>query len=153
MAQTRKKRVLAVASGGGHWIQLLRLRPAFAECEVIYATINPGGRAQVAPARFYLLPDANKERKLALIWLILRAFWLVLRTRPDVVLTTGAAPGYFALRIGRLFGARTLFIDSIANAERLSLSAQMAVGHVDLVLTQWPELAKDPQPKHRGSVL
>ena len=28
--QPRRTRILAVASGGGHWVQLLRLRPAFA---------------------------------------------------------------------------------------------------------------------------
>ena len=42
---------------------------------------------------------------------------LLLRHRPDVIVTTGAAPGYFALRFGKLLGARTIWIDSMANAE------------------------------------
>ena len=45
-----------------------------------------------------------------------------MRLRPDVVITTGAAPGYFAVRIGKLLGARVVWVDSIANAEELSLS-------------------------------
>ena len=51
---------------------------------------------------------------------MLRTFLVVLRERPDVVVSTGAAPGYFALRFGRLFGARTLWLESIANVEELS---------------------------------
>ena len=38
---TGRRRVLAVASGGGHWVQLLRLRPAFEGCDVTYACVRP----------------------------------------------------------------------------------------------------------------
>ena len=75
------------------------------------------------------------------------------RVRPDAVITTGAAPGYFALRLGRLFGARTIWIDSMANAEELSLSGQKARRHADLWLTQWEHLAKPDGPQFLGSVL
>ena len=34
-------RVLAVSSGGGHWVQLLRLRPAFAGLVVAYVCVRP----------------------------------------------------------------------------------------------------------------
>jgi len=37
-----------------------------------------------------------------------------------VIVSTGAAPGYFAIVLGRLFGARTIWIDSMANIENLS---------------------------------
>lgn len=149
----RKTRILAVSSGGGHWIQLLRLRPAFADKEVTFASVGGGGAADVAPARYHAIPDANRAQKLKLIWLLVRLGWLVLRLRPDVVISTGAAPGYFAVRMGRMLGARTLFLDSIANAEELSLSAHLARRHCDLVLTQWPSLAERDGPQYRGSVL
>ncbi len=41
-------KVLAISSGGGHWVQLLRLRPAFAGCDVTYATVRDGYRADVS---------------------------------------------------------------------------------------------------------
>jgi hypothetical protein len=69
------------------------------------------------------------------------------------VITTGAAPGYFAIRIGNLFGARTIWVDSIANGEELSLSGQKAGPHAALWLTQWAHLAKAEGPHYRGSVL
>ena len=37
----RRRRVLAIASGGGHWVQLQRLRPAFEGCDVAYVSVFP----------------------------------------------------------------------------------------------------------------
>jgi UDP-N-acetylglucosamine:LPS N-acetylglucosamine transferase len=151
--KSKNTRILAVSSGGGHWIQLLRLRPAFADKQVVFASVGKSAAADVAPAPYHPIPDANRAHKLKLIGLLVRLGWLVLKVRPDVVISTGAAPGYIAVRIGRMLGARTLFLDSIANAEELSLSANLARRHCDLVLTQWPDLAEQDGPQYRGSVL
>ena len=79
--------------------------------------------------------------------------WLVIRERPDVVVTTGAAPGYFALRFGKWIGAKTIWIDSIANLERMSLSGERVRRYADLWLTQWAHLAKSDGPVFLGAVL
>jgi hypothetical protein len=42
-------RILAVSSGGGHWIQLLRLRPAFAGKHVTFASVGRSAASEVAP--------------------------------------------------------------------------------------------------------
>src|SRR5688572_14021606 len=47
-ARQPRKKILAVASSGGHWTQLLRLRPAFDGCEVVFVTTQSGSRAEVA---------------------------------------------------------------------------------------------------------
>lgn len=83
----------------------------------------------------------------------LKLFWIVLLKRPDVVVSTGAAQGYFACRFGKLFGARTLFVDSVANAEEMSLSAKLAMSHANKVFSQWPEVAAKSGAEYRGSVL
>jgi UDP-N-acetylglucosamine:LPS N-acetylglucosamine transferase len=152
-ARQKRKKVLAVASSGGHWTQLLRLRPAFEGCEVVFVTTQPGSRAEVAPHRFHCVPDANRNSKLRMLLLMLRTLIVVLRERPDVVISTGAAPGYFAVRFGRLLGARTLWLESIANVEKLSLSTKLVRPYADLLLTQWPHLARPEGPHYRGSVL
>ncbi|MBT7541048.1 MAG: oligosaccharide biosynthesis protein Alg14, partial [Gammaproteobacteria bacterium] len=46
-----------------------------------------------------------------------------------------------------------MFIDSIANAEQLSLSGELAVSHADVMLTQWPELSDGSAIQYYGSVL
>ena len=77
---------------------------------------------------------------------------MLLRERPHVVISTGAAPGYLALRAGKLLGARTIWIDSVANVEELSLSGRMSSSVADLCLTQWPHLA-DGDVGYAGAVL
>jgi UDP-N-acetylglucosamine:LPS N-acetylglucosamine transferase len=158
----RRPRVLAISSRGGHWVQLKRLAPAFADCDVRWASTDPALAAQVAPAPFTPVPEASRWDRLRLAWMALCVAWLVVRLRPDVVVSTGAAPGFVALRAARLLGARTVWVDSVANAAELSLSGRKALGFADLTLTQWPHLG-EPLPKatpprrgtahHAGSVL
>ncbi len=152
----RAKKILALSSGGGHWVQLQRLLPAFAGQRLFLATTESDARA-VADAlgaeRFDVVVDASRWSRLALLRSALQTLWLTLRVRPDVVISTGAAPGYFAVLFGKLVGARTIWVDSIANADELSLSGAKAGRVVDLWLTQWPHLARDGGPFFRGSVL
>lgn len=153
---------MAIASKGGHWVQLLRLRPAWDGCTIHYVSTEKGyrdevmrdaeERAQPIPS-FHTVPDANRWNKFALIHQFLSVFWVMLTTRPKVIVTTGAAPGFFAIFLGRLVGARTIWIDSIANAEELSLSGQKAGRFASLWLTQWSHLAKPNGPFHEGGVL
>lgn len=149
-----RRHVLAISSGGGHWVQLRRVLPALAGHELTCASVDEAYRAEIPPdARFLVIPDANRWSKLALVRSALRVAWIVLRTRPDVVVSTGAAPGWFGLVLGKLCGARTVWIDSIANAERLSSSGEKARRWADLWLTQWPHLMRPEGPRYLGSVL
>jgi len=152
MARARSRTLLAVASSGGHWVQLRRLVPAFATHEVAYLTTDAGHRAEVAPARLHTVRDGNRSSKAALVASALKIAWVIARERPDVVLSTGAAPGYLALRLGKLAGARTVWVDSVANVEELSLSGRLASARADLCLTQWPHLAAG-RVHYEGAVL
>jgi UDP-N-acetylglucosamine:LPS N-acetylglucosamine transferase len=155
-------RILAISSTGGHWVQLLRLMPAWDGCEVHYACTSPdhegrlrataGARGQTV-ASYTAITDANRWAKARLVRQMLEVGALLLRVRPDVVITTGASAGYFAIRAGRLFGSRTCWLDSIANGEELSLSGARAGPHADLFLTQWAEVAKTGGAQFKGSVL
>ncbi|WP_374278298.1 hypothetical protein [Azonexus sp.] len=147
------KRVLALASGGGHWVQLLRLRPAFTGCDVTYATVQPSYAAQVPEARFFSFTDATRWSRWALLKMIFQVAWITIRTKPDVVITTGAAPGVVALRVGKWLGAKTVWLDSIANVEAISMSGRKVRNFADLWLTQWPEVACAEGCAYKGAVL
>jgi hypothetical protein len=149
----RPPRVLLVSSGGGHWVQLLRLVPAFDGCETSFVCVREEYRADVPGRRFFAVNDATRWNKFGLVLLALRLLAVIVRVRPDVLVSTGAAPGYFALRFGRMLGARTVWIDSIANVERLSATGVLVRRHADLWLTQWPHLAGRDGPEFAGAVL
>ena len=63
------------------------------------------------------------------------------------------APLRFGIWLGRLIGARTIWIDSVANAEVLSLAGRKIGPLTDLWLTQWPHLATKNGPLFHGSVI
>lgn len=149
---TPTTRVLAVASTGGHWIQLKRLQPAFAGAEMHYLTTNREHASEVS-GPLYAVEDANNQTRVRLLLMFIHVLWLVLRVRPHVVVSTGAAPGAAAIMLGKLLGARTIWVDSIANAEELSMSGRWVRHWTDLWLTQWPELARAEGPQYVDCVL
>jgi len=151
MAQ--QKHVLAISSGGGHWQQLMRLRPAFDDQRVTFVTTDAAYAVDVPGQELAIVSDANRNHPLRLIRLAYQVLVRILRTRPDVVISTGAAPGAFGVVFGRLVGAKTVWVDSIANAERISLSGRIASKTAHIVLTQWPHLAEPNGPEYRGSIL
>lgn len=156
-----RKKLLAIASAGGHWVQLQRLVPAWDDCEVVYVSTNAdmlGDEGDVErPSRFYTVVDANAKTLLRVIVLFSQIVRILWKERPPVVLSTGAAPGCLALFVGKLLGAKTIWIDSIANSERLSLSGRLVSPLADVWLTQWEDLSDSSflgrKPGFAGNVL
>ena len=148
-----RQRVLAISSGGGHWVQLCRVAPAFADLEVHFATVDAAYASDVAPRPLHVVPDATRWDRWSLLRLVWSVLVLMVRLRPHVVFTTGAAPGAVALVIGRVLGAKTIWLDSIANVETVSGSGRMVRHFAQLWLTQWPHLAAPGGPEYAGAVL
>ncbi|MGN6435071.1 MAG: oligosaccharide biosynthesis protein Alg14 [Agriterribacter sp.] len=134
-------KVLAIASIGGHWIQLLRLKPAFEGADLEFMSTKKSFASMVPGHVFHTVPDANRWNKFKLM----QSFWFVAKTirktKPDVIITTGAAPGLMGIIAGKILGIKTIWIDSIANVEKISLSGRIAMKFADVAYTQWPNLA------------
>ena len=138
----KRKKVLAVASIGGHWIQLLRIvKPMEKYYDVVYFTTLKKSKTMVGDKKFHCLMDFNRWN----LWKIIPAFFKVLAIiaweRPAVIITTGAAPGLITLMVGRMFRIKTIWIDSVANVNKLSKCGSLASMWTRNVYTQWPALA------------
>ena len=144
---------MAVSSGGGHWVELRRIRMAFSGLEVFYVSTDVAADADLA-ARYYTIRNVTRRSRLGfavVVWQVLR---ILLRERPDVVVTTGAAPGFVALAAAKIFlRSKTIWIDSIASSETLTLSARLARPVADVRLVQWAHLARPEGPEYWGAVL
>lgn len=136
-------KILAVASAGGHWIQLMRLLPAFKDNELVFASTK-AEFAEVFPNnKFYVLKDFNRNNKLSILKSIKYTASLIIKEKPEIVITTGAAPGLIALLISKLLLKKVIWVDSIANVEKLSMSGKIASYFADRIYTQWSGLATD----------
>lgn len=142
-----------VASAGGHWVQLNRLNSAVDGQHLTYVATNPELADQNKDHSFFAVPDASRWDKVRVLLLASRMLWVIFKVRPDTVVSTGALPGFFALFFGKIIGARTVWIDSIANSDKLSMSGQKVGKYADLWLTQWEHLARPEGPHYYGAVL
>jgi UDP-N-acetylglucosamine:LPS N-acetylglucosamine transferase len=142
MGKSGRHRILAVASAGGHWVQLARLSEAFADSDTLYVTTAVGEAAPSGDRPVARISDGSRNEPWRLLLAAIQLAILMQRFRPDAVVTTGAAPGYVALRLAKLRGCRTVWLDSIANAEEMSMAGRLAQPYADAWLTQWEELSR-----------
>ncbi|TCK84948.1 glycosyltransferase family protein [Albibacterium bauzanense] len=146
------KKIIAIASAGGHWIQLLRIAPAFENNEVVFVSTEPSFASSVKNFDYYLIPDASRWDKIGLLKSFYSVFKMILKLKPEIIITTGAAPGLMAIIVGRIIGCKTIWIDSIANVDKISMSGKIALRFANIVYTQWPELVKGKIVYH-GNVI
>ena len=146
------KKILAISSPGGHWTQMQRVASAFSDHQVVYVSTLKGYAKEVYADKYYQVKDASAWSKFSLLILFFQLMKIVINESPDVVITTGAAPGLFAIIISRFLGAKTIWLDSIANYEKISFSGRLAKYFTHLHLTQWEHLANQ-KTKFSGKVL
>ena len=122
--------------------QLLRLEGGWNGYDAFcITTSNIVGKTLSKYGNVYAVGECNREHLLRTVRVLIRCARIILRERPDVVISTGAAVGCIACFLGRLSGARVVWVDSITNVEKMSLSGRMVKHISDLCLVQWPELA------------
>lgn len=145
--------ILAAASIGGHLMELLRITAQLSATHpVTYLTTNPAAAAMLPHgATLDTVTDFSRWNAWRLPAVAWHTWRIIRRRRPRAVISTGAAPGLIAVAIGRLCGCRTIWIDSIANADTLSGSGKIARHIAHKTFTQWPTLATDSVEYH-GSI-
>src|SRR4029078_8452736 len=87
------KKLLAIASGGGHWMQLRRLHPAFDGVAVVFARGQSTYADDVPNHRFYRIRNVTRWDRWNLVVIVVQLVGILLKERPPTVITTGAGPG------------------------------------------------------------
>ncbi len=120
---------------------------------MLFASTFKGPPAELETNNAVSVPDISRSDAWRLPLVAIVIGYRLSRFRPDVVISTGALPGVIALLLGKLFRARTIWVDSIANAEEMSMSGKLARRFADLWLSQWPEVAEREGAGYLGAVL
>jgi UDP-N-acetylglucosamine:LPS N-acetylglucosamine transferase len=94
----------------------------------------------------HIIGECNRQHPFKALAVLLRSVRVVWKERPDVVLTTGSLPLAMVALVAKLFGAKIIWIDSITNVERLSMSGRLVRPFADVCLTQWAHL----EPKYKN---
>jgi UDP-N-acetylglucosamine:LPS N-acetylglucosamine transferase len=146
--------VLLVCSTGGHLLQLVALREAWAGQSHAWVTFDKGDARSLLRGQqvFHAHGPTNRNipnllRNLAL------AARIVSRLRPRVVITTGAGVAVPFAWIARFCGAKIVYVESFTRIDGPSLSCRMIAPVADRIYAQWPELtAAYPRARFRGNV-
>jgi len=144
LEKSKKLRICLVASAGGHLSQLLKLAHCWCEHQTFcVTTANVAGAKLGSTGRVYVVGECNREHPIRVLLVLVRCLSIMLREKPDVVLSTGAAAGCILCFIGKLMRAKIVWLDSITNVRNVSLSGRMVRYIADLFLVQWPHLAQE----------
>lgn len=150
------KRICFVASSGGHWEELLCLQEIAQENDSFYVT-EEGGQAQDQRGkRIYPLPQINRHEKGFLIHflkLFAQALKILRKEKPEVIITTGALLAFPFCAVGKLRGAKVIYIESFARVHDRSLTGRLVYPFADLFLVQWESLLSVyPKAKYVGGI-
>jgi len=148
---TGRLRICLAASGGGHVRQLLDLEPVWSAHDYFFVTEDTAlGRSLASDHRCYFIPhvaigQARLGSPLRMLAGAVKSFFrsagIILKERPQVILTTGAGAVWFALIWARLTGARCVVIESFARFDRPSLFAKLAAPLAHVMVLQSKALA------------
>ncbi len=70
------------------------------------------------------------------------------RVRPQAVLVNGPSLAVPAALLGKLLGARIIYVESASRVQHMSTSARIVYPFADLFIVQWPEL----QARYRKAI-
>lgn len=139
-------RALLVCSSGGHLAQLLALRPWWAGRERTWVTFRTPD-AESLLAEEALSPGSDvawayhpTTRNVPnLIRNTLLAVRLLARSRPDVVISTGAGVAFPFFVLARLLRVPTVYIEVYDRIDTPTLTARLCRPFTSLFLVQWEE--------------
>jgi UDP-N-acetylglucosamine:LPS N-acetylglucosamine transferase len=148
-------KVCLAASAGGHLSQLRKVASAWSGMSTFWVTSGRMvGGSLGENAMVYAVGECNRQHPLRLMAVLYRCIRVILKEKPDIVISTGAAPGCLMCLLGKLRGAKVVWLDSVTNVDRPSLSGRLVRPFADLFLVQWPELVKDyPNGEYVGAVV
>ena len=143
-----------VASSGGHLTHLYMLKPFWEIRERFWVTFDKeDARSLLAGERVYpcYFPTNRNVRNLIrntfLAWKVLR------KERPDLILSSGAAVAVPFFYLGKLFGAKTIYIEVFDRIDKPTLTGRLVYPVSDEFIVQWEEMKKVyPKAKNLGSI-
>jgi UDP-N-acetylglucosamine:LPS N-acetylglucosamine transferase len=136
-------KVLLVCTSGGHFATMRNLEPFWSEHESSWVCDrNADTEALTKTRRVNWLPYQAPRDVLAIIKNIPATLRILLKERPDLVLSTGASIAVNFCFLAKLLGIRVAYVESISRSHDLSLSGRLIYAVCDDFYVQWPELCK-----------
>lgn len=141
------KKVIFIASTGGHLNELLQLAPCFSKYDytlITEKTKSNMGLKEKHPGRVkYLIPGTYTTLSAKLLYPFrffcncLKSLIYFLKIKPDVIVTTGTHNTVPMCYIAHFFKKKVVFIETFANSSSPTKSGKMVYKIADKFIVQW----------------
>lgn len=148
-----RKEVLIISSVGGHLLNILKIKDSFINKDYIFVVNDRTDLDKIMIKRTIRITHA--ERNFLQFVNLIESFFILIKFRPKIILSAGAAPAVLFSYLGKfLFGSKVIFIESISRVKTPSLSGKLIYPIADRFYVQWSSLKeKFPNAIFTGSVL
>lgn len=140
-------KVCLVGSSGGHLTHLYMLKPFWQEKERFWVTFDKQDAASLLSGEqvYHCYFPTNRNLKNLIRNTILA--WKVLgKEKPDLIVSSGAAVAVPFFYLGKLFGAKTVYIEVFDRIDKPTLTGKLVYPMADRFIVQWEEM-KQVYPK------
>lgn len=143
------KKVLFVASTGGHLDELLQLKPLFKKYDYHIITEKDKSTKYLIntyPNKISYLMYGTRQKKLLYPFVFfinaLKSIYLYIKLKPKYIVSTGTHTAVVLCYIGKLFGSKIIFIETFANRMTKTLSGKLIYPISNLFIVQWEDMLK-----------
>ena len=150
------RKICFTASSGGHLEEISRLK----EIERNYDSFLLTEENHFCELKFCRKVYYTKQLRRHEIWfpvryliLFIRSFCILLKEKPDCIISTGALVTFPICLLGKILGKKIIYIESFARVDRISTTGRWMEKIADLFIVQWEELLQFiPDAVYGGSL-
>ena len=139
------KKICFIASSGGHFEQLMMLKPLMKKYDSLIVTEKTNYSVSNSEFNTYYLHKVNRREKSFIFRMIgnsLKTLKILISERPDAVISTGALATIPMCLFGKIFGKKIIFIESFAKVNSQTLTGKLVYKFADQFYVQWDEMKK-----------
>lgn len=156
----KKKKVMFIASTGGHLNELLQLEPLFDNYDYYIVTEKTTSNLNLKKKfgnKISYVIYGTKDHKFTYLFKLFINCWIELFTyikvRPKYIVSTGAHIAGPMCCIGKIFGSKIIFIETFANSQTKTVTGKLVYNFADLFIVQWESMLElYPKAKFYGSL-
>ena len=141
----KKKRIICfTASCGGHLEELSKLSELVGKNDFLFTEKSVNNNIEWCNDVVFVSQINRKERFFVFkfIWLFMKSGYILLKKKPDIIISTGALVTYPICLLGKILGKKIVYIESFARVDKASLTGKLMYKIADLFIVQWKELLK-----------
>ncbi len=141
----KERKLCFIASSGGHLEQIMMLKPMMARHPSFVVTEKTLYKAPTGNERVYYLPQVNRKERKFLLLMIANLFLslrILIREKPDVVITTGALAVVPLCLLAKLFRKKLIYIESFARIKSPNMTGKLLYKYADQFYVQWESMLK-----------